>query len=73
MYKTGFTLIELLVVVSIIAILATMTLVVIGVIRERASRTVCANNLRQLGIGDARMQISGRATSCCVIVQILMD
>lgn len=53
MKKNGFTLIELLVVVSIIAILATMTLVVIGVIRERASRTVCANNLRQLGLGDA--------------------
>lgn len=53
MKKSGFTLIELLVVVSVIAILATMTLVVIGIVRERASRAVCANNLRQLGIGDA--------------------
>ena len=53
MKKYGFTLIELLVVISVIAILATLTLVVIGVIRERASRTVCANNLRQLGLGDA--------------------
>ena len=48
--RPGFTLIELLVTVTIIAILMTLTVSVIGSVRESARRVVCAGNLRQLGM-----------------------
>jgi prepilin-type N-terminal cleavage/methylation domain-containing protein/prepilin-type processing-associated H-X9-DG protein len=49
--RHAFTLIELLVVLTVISLLASLLLPAIGMVRDAAKRTTCAQRMRMIGLG----------------------
>jgi prepilin-type N-terminal cleavage/methylation domain-containing protein/prepilin-type processing-associated H-X9-DG protein len=64
--RRGFTLIELLVVVAILAILAAILFPVFSQARERARRTACLSNMKQIALAVAMytQDYDGRVPIC---------
>ncbi len=66
--QAAFSLIEMLVVITIIALLASLLLPTIGLIRRAAQETACRNNLRQVGL--ASFAYAGEYDGCLPAVEL---
>jgi len=60
--RIGFTLIEMLITIAIIAVLIGILLPVLTLVRQKATKTACMSNLRQIGLSlEMYADANGRA------------